>query len=122
MPPTSKSGGNWQEEVSFYCPLREWAVIRMALDHFFKDVVEANVPLTNHAEDWWGEKVVAERVTRFTKNWALLYEGLAAFRDRMDSNVPHSLVSINEALEFTFTDRRRGDTPIEWSPDGEGRF
>ena len=123
MPPTSKdSGGNWQEEVSFYCPLWEWAVVRMALDHFFKDVVEGNVPLTDEAEDWWGERVVAERVTRFHKNWALLFEGLAAFRDRMDNNVPHSQVSISEALEFTYKDRRRGDALIEWAPDGEGRF
>jgi hypothetical protein len=95
-------------------------VARMALDHFFKDVVEGNVPLTNDGEDWWDERVIPERITKYHKQWALVFEGLAAFRQGMDNGVPHQLISVNESLEFTTTDRRRGgEEPIEWKADSE---
>lgn len=117
MPATSKSRGSWDEEMSSYATLWEWAVVRMALDHFFKDVVEGNVPLTNDGSEWWERRVVHSQVTPYHKNWALLFEGLANARGRLDGNVPHSTVQISEALEFTYDDRRNGTVPITWRSD-----
>lgn len=115
------SSSNWQEEQSCYAPLWQWRVVCMALDHFFADVVEGNVPLTKDGEDWWDERVIPERVTRYHKQWALVFEGLAGFRQNLSNNVAYELVTVTEALEFTTTDRRRGgEEAIEWKADDEG--
>lgn len=116
MPARSKSQGTWDEEFSSYAPMWEWAIVRMALDHFFRDVVEGNVPLTNGRENWFEERVVEERVTRYHRNWALLFEGLADARLRLEGNVPHGYIKVSESLEFTFDERRKGPVPIEWGP------
>lgn len=117
MPARSKSSGRWDEEFSSYAPLWQWAIVRMALDHFFEDVVEGNVPLTVLHDVWWEQRVIPERVTKYHTNWALLFEGLADARLRLDSNVPHTYVQISEALEFAYSDRRDGPSPITWEAD-----
>jgi hypothetical protein len=95
----------------------------MALDHFFNEVVEGNVPLANtNGTVWWEERIVTERVNRYSQNWCLLYECLAHLRERIESQgVYQDQVQIDQNLAFTFKSNRRDHPPepITWTEDEE---
>lgn len=113
MPTTSKRDAHL-EDFSLYAELWEFRITAMALDHFFDEVVEGNVPLTT-AESWWDRKVVPERVNRYSENWAIVFEGLARMRERLEeSGIPLDRIRIDESLRFEYHDPRRGDEPITW--------
>jgi hypothetical protein len=106
-----------QEDYTLYCELWEWKIIVMALDHFFEEIVQGNVPLTE-AEPWWDRNVIPERVTRFHKNWALLFEGLSRARQRLtESGIPMNYMEIDPNLNMV-VERRGAKTVLEWSNDG----
>jgi hypothetical protein len=113
MPTTSKRGAH-TEDFSLYAELWEFRITAMAMDHFFENVVDGNVPLTSHPE-WWHRQVVSERVTRFSENWAIVFEGLARMRQRLEeSSIPIDRIRVDESLRFEYHDARRGDEPITW--------
>jgi hypothetical protein len=106
-----ESKGEWDADYGIYRELWQWAIARMALDYFFEELVQGNVPLTDE-EDWWRRRVIPERVTRFSTNWALVFEGLARFRETIEDNVPHPAIHIDPNLHFTY----EGKKPLEWKP------
>jgi hypothetical protein len=120
MPATCKRDG-FQEDMSLYAETWEYAVMALALDHFYREVVEGNVPL-NGDQPWWEQRIVAERVGRYAEPWCLLFEGLSSLRSRLESQVPYSVVEIDQNLRFTYTGRRRRDSdaaePITWEREG----
>jgi len=118
VPARCKHDG-YMEDLSLYAETWEYAIMALALDHFYREVVEGNVPLTNRGdptEQWWEQRIVTERVTRYSEPWCLLYEGLSHLRDRLESQVPYSVVEIDQNLRFTYTGRRSRDgaEPITW--------
>lgn len=117
MPIKSKTDG-FAEEKSLYAPTVEYAVMILALDHFFAEVVEGNLPL-NTAERWWDREIVNERVNRYSRNWCLLYECLSHLRDRLEEQgIYAEQVQIDETLAFTYKSHRRPGPPVpmEWEP------
>lgn len=121
--PIKSSRDGFSEEKSLYAPLIEYTVLEMALDHFFKEVVEGNVPLSGtDGPDWWAQGVVPERVTRYSQNWCVLYECLSALRERLDSQgIYADQVQIDANLNFTWKSNRReyDPVPIEWTENEE---
>lgn len=120
MPINCKRDG-FIEEKSLYAPLIEYRVMTMALDHFFKEVVEGNLPLGT-SEPWWERSIVPERVNRYSQNWCLMFECLAQLRDRIEQQgIYADQVQIDANLAFTYrSNRRPGDPePIEWVPEEE---
>ena len=122
MPAICKND-SFNDNMSLYGPRWEYTIMAMALDHFFREVVEGNVPLTgDHGDErWWTQYVVVERVNRFNQNWCLLYEGLAHMRESMgEQGIGFDQIKIDANLKFTFDYRGRGQAvPIEWSADGD---
>lgn len=121
MPTSSKSDG-YQEENSLYAQLWEYRVTVMALDHFFAEVIEGNVPLTN-GDPWWDRGIVVERVNQYSKPWCLLFEAVSTMRERIESQVMHSLVEIDQNLKMSYHRRGKADgDEITWVADENGRF
>jgi hypothetical protein len=121
MPIRCKRDG-FSEERSLYAPLIEYRVMTLALDHFFKEVVEGNLPLSGSDNQWWEQGIVPERVNRYSKNWCVLYECLSQLRERIESQgVYADQVQIDANLDFTFKSNRREHPPepIEWTEDEE---
>lgn len=126
MPIKSRTDG-FLGENSLYAPIQEFATLVLALDHFYREVVEGNAPLTNRGdstERWWEQRVVPERVNRYSRNWCLLYEVLASLRERIEAqSVRYEEVRIDADLNFTYHGHRRGQDepaePMEWVPEGE---
>jgi len=109
----------FMEDMTLYAEVWEYAIMVMALDHFYREVVEGNVPLTNRGdptEPWWEQRIVPERVNHYSEPWCLLFEGLAQLRGRIDNQVPYSHVQIDANLRFTYTSHRSHgkDEPITW--------
>lgn len=121
--PSKANRDGYLEEKSLYAPMVEYTVMGMALDHFFKEVVEGNVPLTNHnGTVWWQQNIVTERVNRYSQNWCLLYEFLSHLRDRLEEQgIYADQVQIDANLNFTFKSNRReyDPVPIEWTEEPE---
>jgi hypothetical protein len=105
------------EEKSLYAPLIEYRVMILALDHFFREVVEGNLPLSG-TDNQWEQGIVPERVTRYSKNWCVLYETLAHLRERVEEQgIYADQVTVDANLDFAFKSNRRehDPAPIEWT-------
>ena len=105
------------EDFSLYATLLEHKVMAMALDHFFREVVEGNVPLESMSTDtWWEYDIVPERVNRFSQPWCLLYEALAQARRKLtNQGTPLHRVTIDENLHAKI-ETRYGVEDITWEP------
>lgn len=110
--PISCSDHNLHEEHIVCVEDWEAAIMVLALDHFFAEVVEGNLPL-NQAESWWNREPVPERVNRYSENWAVLFEGLARVRERLEQCTHHGWVEADANLNFTYT-RRGKPNPVKW--------
>lgn len=118
----TSSRAGWEHEKSLYAPTIEYTVMTLALDHFFREVVEGNLPLNpqDHGGPWWEQSIVPERVNRYSRNWCLLYECLSHLRERIESqDIYADQVKIDEGLNFTWRSNRRehDPVPIEWTED-----
>lgn len=124
--PGARVRGGATEEMSLYAPLIEYRIAAMALDHFFENAVEANVPLETalSASGWWHRKIVHERVNRFSERWCLLFEAMATFRERVQDQIPLDNVQIADDLTVTWDvrDGRRDPETVTWVPLDDGRF
>jgi|SRR5213592_862817 len=128
MPIASCHG--WEgEEFSFYAHLLEFKMLQMALDHFFKEVVDGNVPLgpPSPADEWWDRAIQDELVTRYSEPWCLIFEALADIRERLQyAGIPLDRIRISDGLRVTVTNGRRGDSwtvgeneePVTWERGG----
>lgn len=112
-----KSGG-YTDENTLYARLWEYAVMALALDHFFTEVVEGNVPLDAN-EPWFQRSVVPERVNRYSEPWCLLFEGLSRVRARLEDQVGYSAVRFDHNLRATYTDRRGNEAVLSWTREGD---
>jgi hypothetical protein len=116
MPISSRSGREG-EEFSFYAHLIEFKMLQMALDHFFKEVVDGNVPLGPPDPDgnWWERPIQDELVTRYSEPWCLIFEALADTRERLtEAGIPLDRLRIDENLRVTVTDRRGSEEKVVW--------
>jgi hypothetical protein len=130
MPIASRHG--WEgEEYSFYAHLLEFKMLQMALDHFFKEVVDGNVPLgpPSPEDEWWDRAIQDELVTRYSEPWCLIFEALADIRERLqDAGIPLDRVRISDGLRVTVTNGRRADSwtvgeneePVTWERGARG--
>jgi hypothetical protein len=109
------------EEKTLYAPLIEYAVMVQALDNFFDEVVQGNVPLvTDNGVKWWERQIVAERVNRYSQNWCVMFECLAHLRGRLEEQgIYADQITIDPNLRFSFKSNRRsaGPEPIEWTAE-----
>lgn len=118
MPISSQHG--WEgEEYSFYAHLIEFKMLQMALDHFFEEVVDGNVPLgpPSPDEQWWDRPIQGELVTRYSEPWCLIFEALADMRERLqDAGIPLDHIRISDSLRVTAVDRRgsRDEDQVIW--------
>ena len=116
--PISSRSDNHREEKSLYAPLIEYATMILALDHFFREVVEGNVPLTSDPDgsEWWQRRILPERVNAYSRNWCVLFESLAQLRERIEEQgIYANQISIDANLNFTYASRRgRDPEPITW--------
>jgi hypothetical protein len=105
------------EEFSFYAHLIEFKMLEMALDHFFREVVDGNVPLGPPDPDghWWEQPIVNEMVNRYSEPWCLIFEALADVRERLqEAGIPLDRIRIDESLRVTVTDRRGSEDKVVW--------
>lgn len=116
-----RDGG--REEMSLYAPLVDYRVMAMALDSFFENVVEANVPLESHlVSGWWHRKIVHERVNRFSERWCLIYECIANLRERLVDQMPLDNVDIAPDLTVTWSANGREPETLTWVAIEKERF
>ena len=104
------------DDNSLYAELWEYALGVMALDHFFAEVIEGNVPLDANAQ-WWERKIVPERVNRYSQPWCLVFEGVARLRGRIESQISHSQVTFDHNLVGTSHERRDGKRELKWTDE-----
>lgn len=121
--PSKCARDGYLEEKSLYAPMIEYRVMTMALDHFYREVVEGNLPLLMEGSAvWWENRIVPELVNRYSKNWCLLYECLAHLRERIEEQgIYADQVQIDANLAFTYKSNRRDHSPepITWTEDEE---
>lgn len=105
-------GSRHEEEFGVYAECLEWETVTMALDSFFREVIDGNVPLTN-AEDWWQRQIIPDRVNRFNANWCLLFTAIAMFRERVGETIPKN-VRADENLRWEALTRGGDWKPLVW--------
>jgi hypothetical protein len=121
MPITSKHGSEG-EEFSFYADLIQFKAVEMALDHFFMEVVQGNVPLTDTPDLWWEREIIPERVNRYSQPWCLLFEALSMAMSKMTNNgIPLDKVEFDTNLK-AIIHTRYGDEDITWVKNEDSRF
>jgi len=123
MPIKGPANGYHRNDLTVYMSQIGRAALLMALDHYFHDVVEANVPLEDAGEDKWAyRKIIPSRVNRFNENWCVLFEALAQVKANALDQSPE-VVRADTGLTLAWTTRRRGDRdwhPLVWAAeDGE---
>jgi hypothetical protein len=115
--PISSRSQREGEEFSFYGHLIEFKMLEMALDHFFREVVDGNVPLGPPDQDghWWERSIQNEMVNRYSEPWCLIFEALADTRERLEeAGIPLDRLRIDESLRVTVTDRRGSEEVVVW--------
>jgi hypothetical protein len=120
MPVKGPSGGYHRTDLSVYMTNLGRAALLMALDHYFHDVIEGNVPLEDldaSGGAWCHLKVVPERVNRFNANWCVLFEALAQVKANALDQSPE-VVRADANLNWATKVRRETDwKPLTWQAE-----